>query len=159
MTVLDPQRPLYVEDAAVADARWAHFSDTAAHLGVHSTLSVHVPVDVADVAASLNLYARRRVELDAQQRRVAEGYAEQLAAALQSVEAFKATARLASEMAEAMRSRAVIEQAKGILMADEQITADQAFERLVALSQRSNTKVREVARRLVEARSTPASQR
>ena len=159
LTVLEPQEPLYVEDAAVADARWAHFSDTAAHLGVHSTLSVHVPVDVADVAASLNLYARRRVELDAQQRRVAEGYAEQLAAALQSVEAFKATARLASELAEAMRSRAVIEQAKGILMADEQITADQAFERLVALSQRSNTKVREVARRLVEARSTPASQR
>jgi ANTAR domain len=36
-----------------------------------------------------------------------------------------------------------------------QITPDEAFERLVALSQRSNTKVRDVARRLVEARSTP----
>src|SRR5436190_23745649 len=80
---------------------------------------------------------------------------QQLAATLQSVEAFKATARLASDMAEAMRSRAVIEQAKGILMSDHQITADEAFERLTRLSQHSNMKLRDVARRLVRERSTP----
>jgi response regulator NasT len=51
--------------------------------------------------------------------------------------------------------RAVIEQAKGILMADERISDEQAFERLVALSQHSNVKVREVARRLVDERSRP----
>jgi hypothetical protein len=155
LTVLEPHESLYLEDAGAADARWEHFSQTAAHLGVHSTLSVHVPVDVAEIAASLNFYAKRRLELDERQLRVAEGYAEQLAAALQSVEAFKATAKLASDMAEAMRSRAVIEQAKGILMADHRVTDEEAFKRLVALSQRSNTKVRDVARRLVESRSTP----
>ena len=58
-------------------------------------------------------------------------------------------------MAEAMRTRAVIEQAKGILMADERIGDEQAFERLVALSQHSNIKVRDVARRLVDERSRP----
>ncbi len=159
LTVLEPHEPLYLEDASELDARWEHFSQTAAHLGVRSTLSAHVPADAAEISASLNFYARRRLELDEQQRRIAEGYAEQLAAALQSVEAFRATATLANQMAEAMRSRAVIEQAKGILMADHRITADEAFRRLVALSQRSNTKVRDVAARLVESRSVPPNQR
>ena len=58
-------------------------------------------------------------------------------------------------MAEAMRTRAVTEQAKGILMADEHIDNEQAFQRLVSLSQHSNVKVHEIARRLVEARSRP----
>ncbi len=155
LAVLEAREPLFLEDAGAADARWEQFSQTAAQLGVQSTLSVHVPADVAEIAASLNFYARRRLELDEGRLRVAEGYAEQLAAALQSVEAFRATANLASDMAEAMRTRAVIEQAKGILMADHQITPEEAFERLVALSQRSNTKVRDVARRLVDSRSQP----
>jgi AmiR/NasT family two-component response regulator len=54
-----------------------------------------------------------------------------------------------------MRTRAVIEQAKGILMADERIGDEQAFERLVSLSQHANIKVRDVARRLVDERSRP----
>jgi hypothetical protein len=157
LAVLEPHDPIYLENAGEEDARWQHFSRTAAELGVCSSLSVHVPTDVDQVAASLNFYARRRLELDAKQQRVAEGYAEQLAAALQSVEAFRSTAKLAADMAEAMRSRAVIEQAKGILMADHQIKADEAFERLVQLSQHANMKLREVAQRLVSERTAPPS--
>jgi AmiR/NasT family two-component response regulator len=50
----------------------------------------------------------------------------------------------------------VIEQAKGMLMADDRISADAAFERLVRVSQETNTKLRDVARRLVEERTKPA---
>jgi AmiR/NasT family two-component response regulator len=57
-----------------------------------------------------------------------------------------------------MRNRAVIEQAKGILMADEHIDDEQAFQRLVSLSQHSNVKVREIGRRLVEDRSRPPAE-
>jgi hypothetical protein len=146
-----------VEPVAVADAstddRWTHFSNTAANLGIHSTLSIHLPVDAADVAASLNLYSRRHMELGDAQVRTALPYAEQLAAAILSVDAYRSAARLARDMAEAMRSRAVIEQAKGILMADQQITADEAFQQLTKLSQRTNTKLRDVALRLVTERT------
>jgi AmiR/NasT family two-component response regulator len=79
-----------------------------------------------------------------------------LAATLQSVDAYKSTATLARNMAEAMRSRAVIEQAKGILMADERINEAEAFQRLTKLSQHANLKVRDVARRLVDDRSRPS---
>ena len=52
-------------------------------------------------------------------------------------------------------ARAVIEQAKGMLMAERGITEDEAFDLLRALSQRSNTKLREVARRIVQERTAP----
>ena len=52
-----------------------------------------------------------------------------------------------------MKLRAVIEQAKGILIAEHNIDADEAFAMLTRLSQTSDTKLRDVARRLVESRS------
>ena len=155
LSVLDPHAPLYIEDAGVEDERWRHFSRTAAQLGVHSTLSVHVPTDTQEVAASLNFYAKRRLELGGQEMSAAESFAQQLAAAIQSVEVFKSTSKLAHDMAEAMRSRAVIEQAKGIIMADKHVDADEAFDQLVQLSQQLNVKLRDVASRLVEERTKP----
>ncbi|MEU4244690.1 ANTAR domain-containing protein [Actinoplanes sp. NPDC026619] len=59
-----------------------------------------------------------------------------------------AVLRLGEELAGlrwAKRSRSVIEQAKGVLMARLNCSAEQAFEQLVRMSQRTNTKVAEVA--------------
>jgi len=156
MATLDQPDPIFLEDASTGEERWEHFAETARHLGVKSSLSVHVPTDSEEVAASLNLYSRERLELSDGQLRLALSYGEQLAATLQSVDAYKSAATLAGNMAEAMRSRAVIEQAKGILMADERINADEAFQRLAKLSQTANLKLRDVARRLVDDRSRPA---
>jgi AmiR/NasT family two-component response regulator len=61
-------------------------------------------------------------------------------------------------MAEAMRSRAVIEQAKGMIMADKRISADEAFDQLTRLSQHANMKLRDVARRMVQERTEPPSE-
>jgi hypothetical protein len=153
IAVLEPRDPIRLTDAGGPDDRWEHFSRTAAHLGVKSSLSLHLPTDSEGLAASLNLYSKRHLELSDQQVRAAQPFAEQLAAAMLGVEASRATAQLARDMAEAMRSRAVIEQAKGMLMADHQIDADTAFERLIQLSQRANMKLRDVARRIVAERS------
>jgi GAF domain-containing protein len=156
MAALDQSDPIFLEDAGASDERWEHFAETARHLGVKTSLSVHVPTDSEEVAASLNLYARERLELSDRQLGLALSYGEQLAATLESVDAYKAAATLARNMAEAMRSRAVIEQAKGILMSEERIGEKQAFQRLVELSQHANVKLRDVARRLVDDRSPPA---
>jgi hypothetical protein len=153
VTTLDQHEPIFIDDVGRGDERWQHFAETATHLGVRSSLSLHIPTDSAEVAASLNLYSRERFENSDRQLRLATTYAEQLAATLQSVDAYRSTAKLAQDMAEAMRSRAVIEQAKGILMADERITAAEAFDRLANLSQHANLKLRDIARRLVEDRT------
>jgi AmiR/NasT family two-component response regulator len=58
-------------------------------------------------------------------------------------------------MRAAMESRAVIEQAKGIIMGQRRCTADEAFALLSKLSQDCNRKLREVAEALVaKARGT-----
>jgi hypothetical protein len=155
LTVLEPHDPIALDDAGELEDRWEHFSRTAAHLGVHSTLSMHLPVDSADVAASLNLYSRQRLGLSDDQVRAAVPFAEQLAAAIVSVDAYRSAARLARDMAEAMRARAVIEQAKGMLMSDQRISADEAFDQLSRLSQHENVKLRDVAQRLVDERTEP----
>ncbi len=156
VAVLDQADPIFLRDVeADSEEAWEHFATTAAHLGVESSLSMHIPTDTTEVAASLNLYSRSQVDLTERQMRLATSYAGQLAATLESVDAYKSTAELARNMAEAMRTRAVIEQAKGIIRADERITDEQAFQRLAALSQHANVKLREVAHRLVEERSQP----
>lgn len=50
---------------------------------------------------------------------------------------------------EALRTRTVIGQAVGLLMCESTITADEAFVRLVQTSSHTNTKLREIARRMV----------
>ena len=58
-----------------------------------------------------------------------------------------------------MKSRAIIEQAKGILMAAQGCPEGEAFELLVRASQRENVKLRDVAARIVEAAIERARQR
>jgi hypothetical protein len=60
------------------------------------------------------------------------------------------------QLREAMRTRAVIEQAKGIAMARFGLSADLAWSYLVRQSQESNTKVRVIAEQLVNSVSVPA---
>jgi AmiR/NasT family two-component response regulator len=63
---------------------------------------------------------------------------------------YRAAVLEAEQLREAMRSRAVIEQAKGVLMARRRCSPDEAFDVLREVSQTSNTKLREVARALVD---------
>ena len=53
------------------------------------------------------------------------------------------------ELREAMKSRATIEQAKGILMERHKLTAETAFNLLVKASQAQNRKLRDIASELV----------
>ena len=58
--------------------------------------------------------------------------------------------QLADQMRQAMENRAVIEQAKGMLIAAHGCSPEEAFQMLSAHSQRTNRKVREVATAMVE---------
>ena len=58
----------------------------------------------------------------------------------------------ADQLAAALDSRGVIDQAKGILMERFKLDADQAFQALARVSMESNLKVREIAERFVRTR-------
>jgi ANTAR domain-containing protein len=55
-----------------------------------------------------------------------------------------------AHLEQALRTRAVIGQATGLLMSQQHLTALEAFARLVEISSHTNVKLREVAARLVE---------
>jgi AmiR/NasT family two-component response regulator len=106
----------------------------------------------------MNCYARRPLDVSDELVNSAMSYASQVGDAMAVDQALRATVNLAENLAEAMKSRAAIEQAKGILVAEHNIDPDQAFQMLVRVSQQSNTKLRDVARRLVDDRSSRGSQ-
>jgi len=56
---------------------------------------------------------------------------------------------MADDLQTALESRAVIDQAKGILIERFELTADQAFEATAQVSMRTNTKVTDIAESLV----------
>jgi AmiR/NasT family two-component response regulator len=60
------------------------------------------------------------------------------------------TVALVSQLNEALTSRSVIDQARGVLIARAGCSADEAIEALKQRSQRENRKLREIAAEIVE---------
>jgi len=63
---------------------------------------------------------------------------------------------MADGLETALESRAVIEQAKGILIERHKLTPDQAFDTLAKVSMNRNIKVRDIAEHLVLTGELPA---
>jgi GAF domain-containing protein len=103
-----------------------------------------------NVTGARNFYASRTDAFDEEAITLAETFAGHAAVAVANAHLYETTAALAEQMRQAMQSRAVIEQAKGIIMRERNCTADEAFNILVQLSQQSHRKLREVAQMLVE---------
>jgi GAF domain-containing protein len=131
------------------DTRWPRFAATAAELGVLSSLSVPLPVQ-REITGALNFYATEPAAFDDEATDLAQTFAAHAAVAAANVHLYESTATLAEQMRQAMATRAVIEQAKGIIMRDRKCTADEAFDALVGLSQESHLKLRDVAQQLVD---------
>ena len=138
-----------VPDTAT-ETRWPGYSRAAAAAGMRSSMSVPVPVQQT-VHAALNFYSRRPEAFDADSEALGATFASYAAVAVANMHLFESTRRLAENLEVAMQSRAVIDQAKGILMAQQRCSAPEAFDLLVGLSQKSNRKLRDVAEALVAA--------
>jgi GAF domain-containing protein len=130
------------------DERWPKFSAEAARLNVRSMLCVPLWVDERGLGA-LSLYADQAAAFTDLHERVTTLLATFAALAL-------AEAQRANQMHDALSSRDVIGQAKGILMERHGVTADAAFGVLSRVSQAENMKLAEIARHLVETGKLPS---
>jgi AmiR/NasT family two-component response regulator len=73
-----------------------------------------------------------------------------VAAVLHEIAAKSELEAVASQLRTALTSRATIEQAKGMIMAERGCSAEEAFEQLAKISNDRNVKLRDVAAALVE---------
>jgi GAF domain-containing protein len=144
----DPTSVRVVRDA-VHETRWEGFAEAAARVGVGSSMSVGVPV-VQQLTGALNIYSAGVDAFDSDAIALAETFASYAAVALANAHLYETTSALASQMSSAMMSRAVIEQAKGILIAQQGVDGDEAFQMLSRASQTSNRKLRDIAQAIVD---------
>lgn len=131
------------------DTRWPDYLADAVEHGSLSSMSVPVPVQT-QVNAGLNLYATEAHAFDHDSRELAQTFASYAGVAVANMYLYDSTKQLAAQLETAMRSRAVIDQAKGILMGQRRCTAEAAFQILVDLSQHSQRKLRDVAQAVVD---------
>lgn len=140
--------PVHVVDIN-DDDRWPSYTPGARELGIGGSLSV--PLEVGEQAVgALNIYATGPAAFDDDAIVIAYDVAQYAGIVATAKDGWSRATDLAEQMRQAMESRAVIEQAKGILMAERRCSAEEAFKALVRASQDSHRKLHEVARLLVE---------
>ena len=122
------------------ESRWPDFSRTAFGLGARSMLSFQLFVD-GDHLGALNLFGKDVGVFDAESERVGTLVAAHAAVAL-------AGSQQISQLAQALDTRDLIGQAKGILMERFKITAQQAFLLLSRASSEMNIKLHDLAEQL-----------
>jgi len=136
---------LRVDDMRTEE-RWP---DYVAHVvrstPVRSSLSVPLPYQGTSIGALNNYSTQPAAFASPDSLRAGLEVAEVVAVAVANADAHHQLSEQTRNMRVAMESRAVIEQAKGVLMAQRHVDAEQAFEILREASQRYNRKLRDIA--------------
>lgn len=143
ITALRQHRTVHIDDMSL-DRRWPEFAEAAAAAGVHSSLSFQLFVR-EDNFGALNLYGGEAGVFDDESLLYGEVLAQHASVAM-------ADSNAAETFDRALASRDIIGQAKGIIMERFDVDDIHAFSMLTRLSQTTNTKLVDVARRLVRTR-------
>jgi len=139
----------------LTEDRWPEYTSRALSMGVRSSVTL---VHVSDpIALTLTMYATRPRVLDASRTPVGELLISFGSAVLQNTSTFDQAQRTVRQLSESADSRALVDQAKGILMAGLSCNADDALRRMRDISQQRQIKVTEVARRIVESHELDVS--
>lgn len=135
--------PVVVGDLA-AETRWPSFREAASGTGVRSMLAFRLWADNRLLGA-LNLYARQPGALAEGTGAVEVGavFAGHAAAAILAAER-------SANLGEALANRSTISMAVGLLMGRQNVSEQEAFDMLKRASQRTNVKLRHLARQLTE---------
>jgi GAF domain-containing protein len=138
------------------ERRWPDYTPRAAERGNLSSLSIPLMIDEDErVSGALNIYAREPDAFDQDTRAAATDFAPYAAIAVANMHAYESARNMADNLQVALETRALIDQAKGILMERYKLTADQAFQALSRASMNSNRKLRHIAEHLVHTGDFP----
>jgi hypothetical protein len=145
--------PVVLSGDLGSDDEFTRFGPAAARLAVHCVLAVQLFPPGSMRVGALNFYSRRPGGLDERDRDIAVVLAAHASTALAATLAVEAADLERAQLRQALQTRDVIGQAKGILMERRGISADEAFEVLRDASQALNVKLARVALTLVERRA------
>lgn len=131
------------------ETRWPRFGPRVGRLCVHSVLCVPLLLH-AELVGALTLYAHDKDVFDARAASLGELFATPAAVAVHTAHVLAQAQRLNTQLETAMTSRAVIEQAIGILRSRSGGTVEETLARLRAISQTENKKLTVIAQHIVD---------
>ncbi len=132
------------------DQRWPRYVPVAVQHGVRAQLAVKLYLDDQGTLGGVNFYSTSASDIDPDASHIAELFATHAAVAL-------GFARDIDNLNQALRNRQLIGQALGILMERYDISEQRAFAFLVRASSHGNTKLRDIAKELVDRRKSEIS--
>jgi transcriptional regulator with GAF, ATPase, and Fis domain len=139
-------------DNAVTERRWPGTCAAMTRAGYGSCLALPLRTD-RKPGGALVLYGRAPEAFAGSGHDIALLFAAQGGVAVRNASAYRNCRALVANLHTALESRAVIEQAKGVLVADYGCDPETAFAELSRISQKTNRKVRELAADLVAGRA------
>jgi ANTAR domain len=137
----------------LTEGRWPEFATAALRMRIRSCV---VLTYRGQALVTLSLFGLRPSSIDPGQIQLAELLVAYGGALVGAVADYGDSRRLADQLRDAASSRAVVDQAKGILMHALGGSADDALERMRQVSQRTNLRATEVAQRIIDAHASPA---
>ena len=136
-----------IKDMKTED-RWPRFASFAHSRGVQSSYSIPM-IEGGEQFGVLNLYSTND-PFGAPDEEIGSMFAREATNAVRHVAAFSKTRELIDNLRSALETRSVIGAAVGILMVRDSVGINEAFEKLVGISQRDNMKLRDVAERMTD---------
>jgi GAF domain-containing protein len=132
-----------------SDTRWPHFGGRVARMGVHSALSLPLVVG-QQVIGAINCYADSRDAFGERSVQLGGQFAGPAAVSIYNAQLLAGARERTERLQRALDSRAVIDQAIGIIRSRSGVSTEVAFDRLVRMSQTDNIKLHVIAEGLVE---------
>ena len=145
--VLRHGRRVHIQDTATHD-RWPRFCRQAAALGIRSCYALPLVAN-GEPAGALLLYARAPGAFGPEAARRADRFAGYASGALTLSLRMSSCLDQNEQLRSSIVSRAVIDQALGVIMATEHCPQDKAFALLRSVSQNTNVKLRDLAATIV----------
>jgi hypothetical protein len=142
-------------DDTLGDVRWPEYASAAVRLGVRCSVTLCAGDEAVVVLSLLGLRPRA---LTLEQLQLAELVAAFSAALVGAVADYRDSRLTNVQLQDAAAGRALVDQAKGILMHALNCSADEALDRIRDVSQRSNLRATEVATRVIDAHSGRTSE-
>jgi GAF domain-containing protein len=148
ITCMRSRRPA-VSGSLGSDSRWPRFGGRVARMGVHSVLAL--PLVVGDeLVGAINSYARGRDAFADHAVKLGMQFAGPAAVSVYNAQLLAGARERTTQLQNALETRAVIDQAIGIVRSRSGVSVDEAFDRLKRMSQDENVKLHLVAEALVE---------
>jgi transcriptional regulator with GAF, ATPase, and Fis domain len=137
------------EDLRAGDGRWPRFAAFAVQAGFQSAFAL--PLRLRDVTiGALNVFGADSVPMDEDNVVVARAFADVAAISILQQRASSEAFRVNEQLANALESRVIIEQAKGVIFERGGLDMGEAFSRLRSHARDNNLRLTDVARAAID---------